>query len=281
FVHVHAIRNVKKDWGFIVVVRPVDELVHIPAADIAQTGFTIAHAALERDDLIRQVRLIAEKLEIVSRTTNDGIWDWDTAAGRVEWSIRTRDMLGTIGERVTSDPRSFLDLIHPDDRAAFTYAMMQSLRSAVPLKIEFRIRGDNQMWIYAAGDTIQDRDGKVVRMIGSLTNITEKKVAEHRIMHLAYHDVLTGLANRRLYQERMQQCIAQCTAQSGKFGILLLDLDNFKSVNDTYGHEAGDRLLQQVAVMLEQFIGEDGRKRSELDTAVRLGGDEFILLFAD
>jgi diguanylate cyclase (GGDEF)-like protein len=281
FVHIHAIRNSKKDWGFIVVIRSIDELIHIPGSDLAQTGFTIAHAALERDDLIRQVRFIAEKLEIVSRTTNDGIWDWNVPANRIEWSIRTHDMLGLIGENVTHEPESFLTLIHPDDKEHVIQAVGLSLRNGDPLKVEFRIVGANEMWIYAAGDTIAGSDGTVARMIGSLTNITEKKIAERRITQLAYHDSLTGLANRQLFQERVQQCIEHADRYGTKFGLLLLDLDRFKSINDSMGHQAGDELLQQVAewlrgVALEFRQGKSQRR--ERSMAGRLGGDEFIVL---
>ncbi len=281
FVHIHAIRNSKMDWGFIVVIRSVDDLLMIPGSDLAQTGFTIAHAALERDDLIRQVRNIAEKLEIVSRTTNDGIWDWDVTANRIEWSIRTRDMLGIIGKNVDHEPESFLRLVHPDDQEQVKLAVCNSLRNGDPLKMEFRIVGESEMWIYAAGDTICASDGTVTRLIGSLTNITGKKLAERRITQLAYHDSLTGLPNRQMFQERVLQCMEHADRSGKKFGLLLLDLDRFKSVNDSMGHQAGDELLQQVADWLRSVVHgyrQGDAKRRERSMAARLGGDEFIML---
>jgi len=284
YIHIHAIRNAKKDWGFIVVIRSIDELAHIPGADLAQNAFTIAHAALERDDLIHQVRLIAEKLEIVSRTTNDGIWDWNAAANRIDWSIRTRDMLGLIGESVTHDPESFIKLIHPEDKELVMQALGHSLRHGGPIKAEFRLQGDREMWIYAAGDTISSDDGTVTRMIGSLTNITEKKMAEQRITQHAYHDSLTGLANRQLFQERVQQCMEHADGAGTKFGLLLLDLDRFKSINDSMGHQAGDELLMQVSEWLRTVANGFREERPGSRTrsmAARLGGDEFILLLDD
>ena len=118
---------------------------------------------------------------------------------------------------------------------------------------------------------VKNKDGIVTNYVGSHVDITERKQAEDKIKQLAYYDYLTRLPNRRLLKDRLQQAFAS-SARSGKGGALLfVDLDNFKSLNDTLGHEMGDLLLQQVAQRLESCVREG-------DTVARLGGDEFVIL---
>ncbi|WP_276353050.1 EAL domain-containing protein [Cohnella caldifontis] len=284
YVRIQAIRTDKEDLGFVMIVAPIDKLVLISGADINRISFLITVAALERDRLFHQVQSIAEQLEIVSRTTNDGIWDWDLAAGRIHWNIRSHDMLNSIGETLTGEPEAFFRLIHPEDYDAVMDKFRDHLENGASLKLEFRIRGRHegqQLWVFAAGDSIRDENGRSVRIIGSLTNITEKKLAEKQITHLAFHDVLTGLPNRKLFQDRFHLCKEQANRYGYKLGVLLIDLDRFKVINDTMGHQAGDELLKQVADMLDGVVRSSdsvARGGSERSTVARFGGDEFIVL---
>jgi len=283
FVRIQEIRNKEKDLGFVVIVGPIDELVLIAGADITQISFTILVAALERDDLFNQVRSIAEQLEIVSRTTNDGIWDWNLQANQIQWNVRTYDMLHSIEETLTNDPKSFIKLIHRDDLDRVIQAFQKHVQDGSPLKIEFRIQGTNGelLWVYVAGDSVRDSDGKSIRVIGSLNNITEKKLAERQIMHLAYHDILTGLPNRLMFQEHFDKSKQHADQEDHKLGVLLIDLDRFKIINDTLGHQAGDELLQQVALKLEtvvRTIDLVSHGNGVKPTVARLGGDEFVIL---
>lgn len=285
FVRVQSIRSDQEDLGFIVLVGPIDKLVLISEVDITRISCNISVTALVRDQLYNQVRSIAEQLEIVSRTTNDGIWDMDILTNRIQWSPRAYDMFSSIRETLTSHPKSFFRLIHPDDYCRVRTALKQHLDDGSPLKFEFRIQGgdkEQQLWLYAAGDSIQDQYGNKIRMIGSLTNITEKKLAEQQITRLAYHDALTGLPNRRFFRERFQQAKAAADHNSYKLGIMLIDLDRFKIINDTLGHQAGDQLLQQVACKMEDIVRTSfpaTRVEQESAFVSRLGGDEFIVLF--
>jgi len=285
FIRVQSICNEREDLGFIMIVGPIDELVFISAADISRISFTISVAALERDDLVNRIRTIAEQLEIVSRTTNDGIWDWNLKTNQIQWNVRAYDMLGSIGQHLTNDPESFFRLIHPDDYKRVTHEFKRHIETEIPLKTEFRILDQLQepLWLYATGDSIRDANGAGIRMIGSLANISEKKAAEKQIMHLAFHDVLTGLPNRLLFQDRFLQNKSQADRHNYKLGIMLIDLDRFKIINDTLGHQAGDLLLQQVARILESTVRSSdsvARESSENSTVARLGGDEFIVMLS-
>lgn len=285
YVRVQAIRTDREDFGFIVLIVPFDDLVFISETDIARISCNITVAALVRDQLFNQVRSIAEQLEIVSRTTNDGIWDWHLATNEIHWSPRTYDMIHSIGEHLTNDLDSFLQLIHPDDYQFVTKSFENHLQEGRPLKLEFRIQDrtkQHQLWVYAAADSIRDSNGDIIRVIGSLTNITEKKKAESQITQLAYHDVLTGLPNRRLLQERFELCRSESRRGRFKLGVMLIDLDRFKIINDTLGHQVGDKLLKQVAKMLEDTVRNldpAARTNRESSMVARLGGDEFIVLW--
>lgn len=121
---------------------------------------------------------------------------------------------------------------------------------------------------------VKDGAGNVTHYVGTLTDITQRKAAEEEIKHLAFYDPLTRLPNRRLLLDRLQQALAS-SARTGRQGALLfLDIDNFKALNDTLGHDVGDSLLEQVAERLSACVREG-------DTVARFGGDEFVLMLAD
>jgi diguanylate cyclase (GGDEF)-like protein len=106
------------------------------------------------------------------------------------------------------------------------------------------------------------------------TDITEQRGAEQRMQHMAHHDSLTGLPNRLLFNDRMAQAIVQANRESSQFALLYVDLDKFKPVNDTFGHDAGDQLLTKVADRIRELVRES-------DTVARLGGDEFAVILRD
>lgn len=289
FVRVQFIRNDKEDLGFIVLVGPVDKLILLSEVDITRISCNVAVTALMRDQLFNQVQSIAEQLEIVSRTTNDGIWDLDIARNQIHWSTRAHDMIESIGEKLTSEPQSILRLIHPEDSERVYREFSEHLIHNKPLRIELRIQGreaGQQLWLYVAGDSVLDEHGNKVRVIGSITNITEKKKTEKQITKLAYYDGLTNLPNRLLFRERFHQFKANADQHGFQLGIMQLDLDRFKIINDTLGHKVGDQLLREVACMLEEVVGSSADH--ELDASAhdsgmvaRLGGDEFVILVSD
>jgi diguanylate cyclase (GGDEF)-like protein/PAS domain S-box-containing protein len=128
--------------------------------------------------------------------------------------------------------------------------------------------------VWVSLTAIRDHAGAVNSFVAVLTDITEHKALEERTRHQAEHDALTGLPNRVLFIDRLQQALAKERRQHGRFALMFLDLDNFKSINDTHGHHAGDAVLQQVALRLRHCV-------RAVDTVSRLGGDEFVVLLAD
>ena len=235
--------------------------------------------ALERelimDELVNQAeryRGIAEQLEIVSRTTNDGIWDWHLHTGIMTCNERffmLLDITPLKGD-LTMAYDTFVQFIHPEDRGLFLSNIELHTQLARPFHCEFRLQppGEAIVWIEASGDSIRGENNEPLRMIGSVRDISGRKQHEQQMQYMAYHDSLTGLINRM----RLHELIGQYIDKQTPFALLLLDLDGFKPINDAYGHQTGDKLLQLVSSDLNRVAPEE-------DHAARYGGDEFVVVY--
>jgi diguanylate cyclase (GGDEF)-like protein len=145
-----------------------------------------------------------------------------------------------------------------------------------PLDQRYRVRRKDGTirWVHARGFPVTDQDGNVYRIAGTIEDITVRQELEARLQQLAHFDPLTGLPNRVLCYDRLNQAIALARRNKDKVGVMFLDLDRFKAVNDTLGHLVGDELLRQVAGRLEGCL-------RTCDTVGRLGGDEFTVVLAE
>lgn len=222
------------------------------------------------------LRASEERYALAVRGANDALWDWDLASGRLYLAPRFAEMLGldpaAIGDSVTA----WLSRVHPDDRAALAAVLARAREDGPPqFEAEHRlIRADGEvMWMLARGLAVRDEAGAVVRLVGSLSDVTARKSAEARLREEATHDALTGLPNRRALFAAVTAALAR-PAGHGRAGLLLFDIDHFKDLNDTLGHAHGDRLLQAVAEVLRRALGVG-------DYGARLGGDEFAVLCAE
>ena len=207
---------------------------------------------------------------------NDGLWDWDVRRDRLYFSPRWKQMLGYSEPELGDAPGEWLGRVHLDDRAALTQALEAHLSGASQhFEHEHRIqhRDGSYRWVLARGMAVRDAHGRATRVVGSQTDVTDRKQAEQRLQHDALHDALTGLPNRVLFLDRLDQAIrrAQRAHPTAAAAVLFLDLDRFKLVNDSLGHAVGDQLLIAVARRLESAVRPP-------DTVARLGGDEFTVL---
>ncbi|UGQ48010.1 bifunctional diguanylate cyclase/phosphodiesterase [Massilia endophytica] len=142
--------------------------------------------------------------------------------------------------------------------------------------LEYSMVGNDGVtrWFQTSGEPVYDSKGEFKGYRGTGSEITERKEAEQRIQHIAHHDVLTGLPNRMLLQDRLSQAIAYANRSGHPLWVMLIDLDRFKFVNDTMGHKAGDLLLKTIASRLQSSVRES-------DTVARLSGDEFVAILSE
>jgi diguanylate cyclase (GGDEF)-like protein/PAS domain S-box-containing protein len=177
-----------------------------------------------------------------------------------------------IGSRV----RTFASVIHPEDRQAVEMGVDEALARREPFILEYRIiRADGGIaWVYEKGQGVFGPDGEVLWLDGAIFDITERKMLQEELSRQAFYDSLTGLANRALFDDRMRHALAQADRRGHRLAVLLLDLDGFKLINDSLGHQAGDQVLVMVAQRIEACCRLS-------DTVARLGGDEFAVLLEE
>jgi len=168
---------------------------------------------------------------------------------------------------------SFSELVHPADRGWVGSEVQDILKGGERAILEYQIVcADGQVkWISEKYQAIRDDAGRVVMLEGIMDDITDRKRSEERLAFLAQYDVLTGLPNRALFYDRLRQAVVRARREQNMVGLLFLDLDRFKQINDSLGHAAGDRVLKVVADRLKGFL-------REVDTIARLGGDEFTVI---
>jgi diguanylate cyclase (GGDEF)-like protein/PAS domain S-box-containing protein len=171
--------------------------------------------------------------------------------------------------------RTYDSIIHPDDRDAVATAARQAMTQCEPFAIEYRIiHADGSVrWVNGHGTGIAAEDGTFLYADGVIFDVTERKQTEARLTHLALHDALTDLPNRALFQEHLNLAIAHARRTGVGGAVLFVDLDDFKMINDGFGHAVGDALLVQVARRLRESCRAD-------DVVARQGGDEFLILLS-
>lgn len=191
-------------------------------------------------------------------------------------SPQIRDLLGVQPGDWIGRPDLWTELVHPDDRERMLRDYRSFLETGQPEAGDYRyVRPDGTVvWIHDRSKLIRGPDGRPLFVQGVMFDITAQKEAEMRVQHLAYHDTLTDLPNRAMFEEHLALAIARAERNGTSVAVLFLDLDGFKDVNDSMGHAAGDELLRVVARRLK------GATRAT-DLVARLGGDEFLVLLAD
>jgi diguanylate cyclase (GGDEF)-like protein/PAS domain S-box-containing protein len=191
-------------------------------------------------------------------------------------SPQVRDLLGISPADYIQRADVWDTLVHPDDRQRLRDDYQLWLETGEPEAGDYRyVRPDGSIvWIHDRSKLVRDADGRPLFVQGVMFDITALKEAELRMQHMAYHDSLTGLPNRAMFEEHLALAIARSQRSGSSVAVLFMDLDGFKDVNDELGHAAGDDLLRVVAHRLRE-----GTRATDL--LARLGGDEFLVLLAD
>lgn len=209
--------------------------------------------------------------------TGDVVWDWDIATNTVWRNENFQILFGYVAEEIEPTLEFWTRHIHPDDHdrvVAHIQAIVADTEETWSEEYRFRRKDGSYADLFDRGRVLRDDSGRGVRMIGAIQDITDRRQAEQRIRFLATHDVLTGLPNRDLIQDRTMQAITYARRTGRQLALLYLDLDRFKVINDGYGHSFGDAVLKAVAERLATLVREG-------DTVSRQGGDEFLILLTD
>jgi len=215
-----------------------------------------------------------ERFGLVSKATNDALLEWDLATDQVWKNDSYQRLFGYRSDEPQLNMESWFGHIHADDRLRVQQRLLGVINSSQNLwNDEFRLMRHDQAiaHVHARGFVNRDDAGSALKLLGVLQDITARKEAEERTRFLADHDELTGLPNRSLFKQSLAQAI-QRAGRSGKFlSVLFLDLDRFKNINDSLGHETGDEVLRAVAERLSGCV-------RQVDVVARFGGDEFAVL---
>ena len=242
-----------------------------------------------------------ERWQLALRGNNDGIWDWNLRSRQLFVSQRWKQIHGEaeegvqsltlpwLGEEFNQDfLRSWFEPVHPADQDTAICALKEHLERSSPYYIaEYRVRScdGGYRWVLDRGQALWNKSGQVVRIAGSITDITSRKrleeetqeanrrleEANEKLATLATQDGLTGLKNHRAFQEKLTIEVERAHRHDQPLSLIMLDVDHFKCYNDDYGHPAGDAVLREVARLLQA-----GRRPEDL--AARYGGEEFVLL---
>ena len=228
--------------------------------------------------LVRQLEKSEGRLALALEGSRLALWDLDARTGKVWLDSQWAQMLEAGSSPTQTTSQGLLALVHPDDVAPLRQHVAEVLQGqAAHYDIEHRVKkpSGEWLWIQSRGKVIErDAKGRAVRLAGINADIDLRKQLELRLAHQAGHDALTGLPNRNLFHDRMDQAIARSRRHRALMALMYLDIDKFKGVNDTHGHDVGDALIRGFARRLVECI-------RNTDTAARLGGDEFAVILEE
>jgi diguanylate cyclase (GGDEF)-like protein/PAS domain S-box-containing protein len=229
---------------------------------------------LKLDLADQRVAKSEQQLRHVLEITGDGIWDWNIATGEVKHNDRWYDIVGHTALERQMSHNEFKMYVHPDDLGMVLNHLELTVLNNVPYQLQYRmVRGDGHIiWVQDQGQVVERKvNGEPSRMIGAITDISIRKKNQDQINELAFFDQLTNLPNRNYIKDRIYRAINESIRNKTYSGLIYLDLDDFKNVNDRYGHHAGDILLTEFGKRIQQTIRPK-------DIIARIGGDEFLIL---
>jgi len=242
----------------------------------ALTGLLVAAMRSEwerSEDALARLERSEHALAEAQQLAGIGSWEWDVESGAVAWSDELYRIVGVERATFRIDADSFYARVPPEDRPAIEQAIEATLRTTEPFHLEHRVvHGDgSERTLDSRGRVELDGDGRVVRLLGTAQDVTEQRAAERLLEHQALHDPLTGLPNRALFLDRLDHALTRARRPGTSLAVYFCDVDDFKDVNDSLGHDAGDELLIALPPRLRE-----GLRAS--DTVARFGGDEFVIL---
>jgi diguanylate cyclase (GGDEF)-like protein/PAS domain S-box-containing protein len=238
-------------------------------------GFTVMQHAFAGGALTPGLMSDTERRALALAGAGDIVFDWDVTADKIFVGPEVEQQLGLARGALEGSAAGWLDLLHPFDvdryRAALD-AVIEERRGRIVQDFRLRSASGPHHWFRLKARPVVGTDGEVIRIVGTIADVTEAKTAEERILHDAVHDNLTGLPNRELFNDRLEAALTLASQeQSAGPTVLVVDIDRFKQVNDSVGLSAGDSILLTLSRRL-------GRLLKPQDTIARINGDEFAVI---
>jgi diguanylate cyclase (GGDEF)-like protein/PAS domain S-box-containing protein len=238
-------------------------------------GFTVMQHAFAGGGMTSGIVSDIERRALALTGAGDMIWDWDVSADKVFTSPETEAALGLKHGALEGPAAKWLDVLHQADRDRFRATLdsvLEQRRGRVVQDFRMRTADGHYLWFALRARPVVGSDGEVVRLVGTITDVTEFKTAEERLLHDAVHDNLTGLPNRELFLDRLKAVLGLAKSDAAlRPTVLVIDIDRFKQVNDSVGMAVGDSILLTLARRL-------GRLIKPQDTLARLAGDQFSMI---
>ncbi|RYE03447.1 MAG: EAL domain-containing protein [Sphingomonadales bacterium] len=232
------------------------------------------------DDQVRAedaLRESEERYRLASRATKDIIWDWSPATGSIQWAGNFESVLGYREAAQETSIEWWMEHVHPEDISdvlTLYGRVLENKQDSWSHEHRFLAADGTYRNVFSRGYAIRDDSGAAIRAIGAMSDITVAKQAEDKLRWAAYHDPLTDLPNRKLAAEELQRALKGAAAASKSVGVVVVDVDSFKAINDTLGHAIGDAVLKTVGQRLQANAPAGA-------TVARLGGDEFAVILPD
>jgi diguanylate cyclase (GGDEF)-like protein/PAS domain S-box-containing protein len=228
--------------------------------------------------LTAKLRASRQQLSLALQASRLALWDLDIASGKIYLSEQWNSMLGGEPRPVFTTLADLRALVHEDDVTALDEHLGAVLKGrADKYDVDHRVRkpDGSWFWVRSRGEIVErDAKGRALRLTGTNADVSARKSLEQKLVHQATHDVLTGLPNRSLFHDRLNQAIARSARGDTLMAVMYLDIDKFKSINDTLGHDMGDQLLKAFSRRLADCV-------RTTDTVARLGGDEYAVVLED
>jgi len=238
-------------------------------------GFTVMQHAFAGGSMAQGIVSDVERRALALTGAGDMIWDWDVSADRIFTSPETEAMLGLKSGSLDGAAAGWLEVLHPLDRDRFRATLdgvVEQRRGRVAQDFRIRASDGHYLWFTLRARPVVGTDGEVIRLVGTLTDVTEFKTVEERLLHDAVHDNLTGLPNRELFLDRLEAVLGFAKSDAAiRPTVIVIDIDRFKQVNDSVGMALADSILLTLARRL-------GRLIKPQDTLARLSGDQFGLI---
>jgi len=265
-------------WGFVGMDASVQRAWNDEEGDaLRRLAEAVAHA-LDRGRVLDDQRMLQDRFRalVEEGPLVNYIDAPDEVASSVYVSPQIEGLVGFTPDEWMSDPELWPRILHPDDRARALAENARHNETGEPFQLEYRMfhRDGHIVWVHDQARVVRDERGKVKYSQGVMLDITSRKRDDEQVAFRTYHDELTGLPSREMFEELVELSVARARRHDGAVAVLCVDLVDFRLVNDSLGHQAGDGLLIEVADRLREAT-------RETDLVARRGGDQFLLLLGD